>query len=902
MFKTSDLCDSLTEMQNNALTAMQMGKNVLVTGAAGTGKSHCINIFQEWTRTIGTLNVAITSTTGVSALLIKGVTLHSWAGIGLGEESAMVLAKKIQTNKKSRKKWESVDILIIDEISMMPPDLFDKLNQIAQIIRCNRRPFGGIQLILTGDFCQLGPVKCEKFCFEAECWSVCISKVYHFTEIIRQKDKSFQETLNNIRMGICTQKDRDLLETRLHQKPLDTRIKPTKLHSHKAKVEQINKTALQALKSKGAPSQLYVAKLVIENQNIVSLTDSQKERYTRLIQGSNQSSDILEVALGSQVMLICNLDLEKGLANGSRGIIIELSDQGPTVYFKSGLEEIIQPWTWTIDLTEYEGVLLMKKQIPLILADSVTIHKCVSADTLITTSNCGLKYIKDFSTTQGWAPLDTSLFTMNGIENTSKIYQGEEENSIILTTRMGYTLEGSHRHPILTINSKGVEEWKKLPDIQLGDFVVIRYGLKSERSSPIETSLFDVNSVICLKTYNIPKTIDKNLCYLIGLLIGDGSYNRSDNDYNIEYCSIDQELLDIYTKILQEQFNIEGKIYIRKTEENRQKFTKIYFCSKLIRKFFEWCGINYVTARQKSIPWTVLQNTLECQKMCIKGLFDTDGGCNNTSLHFTSSSFKLVCQVQSLLLNFGIISRISHFVKTNAWRVEITGAHARTYMKDIGFVVIKKQEKGMLLYGTINDSIKSNIGEIPNGRALIHQLRDEKYKKHNCTKSCKYITGKFGKLLSQIICHKSKLRYTHLKYIIDNMEDLEEFEAGKIILKYYNNKWFFDPVQNIDYSKCVMYDFEVPESHSFISNGIVSHNSQGATIDYLDVNLGNTIFEPGQSYTALSRVRELEGLFISDIDYSKIRVHPKVKQFYETHTEIPVQVLLENQLKKRKVN
>ena len=236
MFKSSSY--SLNEQQQRAFSALQLGQNVLLTGPAGTGKSHLIKAFQDWVKQTTRYNIAVTSTTGTSALLIGGVTLHSWAGIGLGKEKAPELTATILKKHWLRKRWNDVNILIIDEISMMDPDLFDKLDYVAKVVRNSSLPFGGIQLILTGDFCQLKPVKKgqsgqprkskdnttnsagsaeseeDRFCFEAKSWNNVVQHVYHFTEIVRQKDKAFQKCLNACRMGNLTEEDKALLESR----------------------------------------------------------------------------------------------------------------------------------------------------------------------------------------------------------------------------------------------------------------------------------------------------------------------------------------------------------------------------------------------------------------------------------------------------------------------------------------------------------------------------------------------------------------------------------------------------------------------------------------------------------------------------------------------------------------
>ena len=142
---------TLNKKQELAYNLMRNGKNVFITGGGGVGKSWLINYFLKNTYK----KVGITSTTGVSAVIIGGTTLHSYLGIGLGTQSINQLVSNIRKRAFYRERWRTIDILVIDEVSMLSPELFDKLNEIAQIIRYNVVPFGGIQLILSGDFCQL---------------------------------------------------------------------------------------------------------------------------------------------------------------------------------------------------------------------------------------------------------------------------------------------------------------------------------------------------------------------------------------------------------------------------------------------------------------------------------------------------------------------------------------------------------------------------------------------------------------------------------------------------------------------------------------------------------------------------------------------------------------------------
>lgn len=179
-------------------------KSVFFTGSAGTGKSV---LLREIIKTLRVQHktqpdrVAVTASTGLAACNVSGVTLHSFAGIGLGKEEVPELVKKIKRNQKAKGRWLRTKILIIDEISMVDGDLFDKLETIARIIRNNGRPFGGIQLVITGDFFQLPPVpdngKVAKFSFDAATWNTSIGHTIGLTQVFRQKDPGMTSLWND---------------------------------------------------------------------------------------------------------------------------------------------------------------------------------------------------------------------------------------------------------------------------------------------------------------------------------------------------------------------------------------------------------------------------------------------------------------------------------------------------------------------------------------------------------------------------------------------------------------------------------------------------------------------------------------------------------------------------------
>lgn len=357
----------LSDKQKEAYTAMIKRENVLLTGRAGSGKSMLIKMFYKEHRFSRT--IAITSTTGVSALLIGGTTLHSYLGIGLGKDEVDALYMKILSNSKLTKKWRDLDVLIVDEISMMSPELFDKLEQLARLLRKNSAPFGGIQLVLVGDFLQLPCVSSDEFCFQSKTWDKCISKVIYLSEIFRQDDVTFQNCLNEIRIGELSEHTIEVLQSRVGvELKNEFGIIPTKIYSLNRNVDKENEKELNKLFVKDPDLEFFEYELEF---NILD-----KKRYKVLQEKISKiciAPQTLQLCVGAQVMLLYNIDLECGLANGSRGVIMRFQDDLPVVKFLNGIERMIDFQDWKLE--EQGETLMIISQIPLKVAYACSVHK-----------------------------------------------------------------------------------------------------------------------------------------------------------------------------------------------------------------------------------------------------------------------------------------------------------------------------------------------------------------------------------------------------------------------------------------------------------------------------------------------------------------------------------------------
>lgn len=371
----------MDEDQQRAVDLALSGKSFFLTGAGGTGKSYTIRLIIEALNKANR-DVSLTAMTGCAALLLgRGAkTLHSWAGIGLGKEPVDVILQKLRKSFKAKKGWQSADTLIIDEVSMMTPDLFDKLDVIGRSILRTDKPFGGIQIIAVGDMYQLPPVNKENngsfFVFESQTWKEVMKDAVVLQKIHRQSDPVFLKILDEARAGKLSQESIQILDKRKTNEWKKLEIKPTLLFTKRADVDQINIAQLQKCEGE---DRVFRARTNRTQKYLVSHTVDQVTEYA-VDKMDKSGAYVPELTLrkGAQVMLLSNKYIDFGLVNGSRGVVEGFTDglaKYPMVKFKNGEVLTIDPHTWASE--EVEG--LERQQIPLRLAYAITIHKAQGA-------------------------------------------------------------------------------------------------------------------------------------------------------------------------------------------------------------------------------------------------------------------------------------------------------------------------------------------------------------------------------------------------------------------------------------------------------------------------------------------------------------------------------------------
>ncbi|KAA8829641.1 DEAD/DEAH box helicase [Bifidobacterium myosotis] len=371
--------------QSEALAILNAGANVFLTGAPGAGKTYTLNEFIRQARADGA-EVAVTASTGIAATHIDGQTIHSWSGVGVATSLTANLLKLIRSRR--RRKIQAADILVIDEVSMLHAWLFDMVDQVCRMVRHDPRPFGGIQVVLSGDFFQLPPVSVsgrnndviaptpefvaareryakagrnpEGFVTESLVWDELDPAVCYLTEQHRQDTGDLLTVLTDIRAGAVTQHDRDVLVTRLGRMPGPDQV-AVHLFPVNRQADGLNDLRLSQI---GLEEHTFHA----EAAGPVNLVDRLKKNML--------APERLVLKTGAAVMALRN-DADRQFVNGSlgtvRGFAPETKGGWPIVEFENGNIVTMKPATW--EMMDGDTVLASVSQVPLRCAWAITIHK-----------------------------------------------------------------------------------------------------------------------------------------------------------------------------------------------------------------------------------------------------------------------------------------------------------------------------------------------------------------------------------------------------------------------------------------------------------------------------------------------------------------------------------------------
>ena len=365
--------------QNQALSILKTGANVFLTGEPGSGKTYTVNAYVAWLKEHG-VQPAVTASTGIAATHISGFTIHSWSGIGVRNSLTKYDIQRMKGNKKLLGRIRNAHTLIIDEVSMLSANTLGLVDIACRNLRESPSPFGGLQIVLVGDFFQLPPVVVERemgdgmremdssllpppsshiprFAFDSSAWQTLDPAVCYLDEQHRQEDPAFLGLLSAIRSRTIEDFHRELLATRyLASAPSAV----PKLFSHNADVDRVNSTELE--------------KIPAEARLFTMAASGAKELVAQLKKGC-MSPEFLSLKIGVPVMFTKNDYLAHEYVNGSLGTVTGFSDEDncPVVELKNGRKIFADVAEWRIE--DGERTLARVSQIPLRLAWAITVHK-----------------------------------------------------------------------------------------------------------------------------------------------------------------------------------------------------------------------------------------------------------------------------------------------------------------------------------------------------------------------------------------------------------------------------------------------------------------------------------------------------------------------------------------------
>lgn len=347
--------------QTLALEVMMAGHSVFLTGPAGAGKTYVLNQFIRLAKHSGK-HVSVTATTGLAATHLGGTTIHSWSGIGVSDFVPDNFAEHLA--KGRREIIEKTDVLIIDEISMLHDYRLDMIDTICRVVRKKPDvPFGGIQVIMSGDFFQLPPVnrgdsRAGGFVVTSDAWREVDPVICYLEEQHRQDDNELLDILTAFRAGDVRRHHAEKLLARAQIQP-DDESNLTELHTINIDVDSLNEARLKALDG---------------DEYSYQQTTTGSENYVENLQRSVLAPKVLNLKVGALVMSVKN-SIDRKYANGSIGVIIEFEHETeyPVVEFRNGNTITMQPDTW--ELRDGDRKRASITQIPLRLAWAITVHK-----------------------------------------------------------------------------------------------------------------------------------------------------------------------------------------------------------------------------------------------------------------------------------------------------------------------------------------------------------------------------------------------------------------------------------------------------------------------------------------------------------------------------------------------
>ena len=383
-------------LQSTALSILKLGHTTFLTGAAGSGKSYVLREYIAYLRNHG-VSYAVTASTGIASTHINGTTIHSWSGIGIKDSIGRYELDALEEKQNLYKRWNNTSVLIIDEVSMLHASFVDMLDTVAKHMRRNEKPFGGMQVVFTGDFFQLPPVVKNGsngdgavFAFQSKAWKEAKPVVCYLSEQFRQDDDRLSSLLLAIRLGDIDEGHYEMLESKTTVPHKGDHIK---LYTHNENVDIINQEAFRTIKGE---------------TRVYHMTTKGKAALVASLKNNCLADEVLELKVGAKVICIKNSQ-DRSYVNGSMGKVISFDNEGaPVVELINGKKVTIKADSWKI---EEDGKIKAElSQLPVRLAWAITVHKSQG----MTLDKAEIDLSRAFASGQGYVAL-SRLTSLEGL-------------------------------------------------------------------------------------------------------------------------------------------------------------------------------------------------------------------------------------------------------------------------------------------------------------------------------------------------------------------------------------------------------------------------------------------------------------------------------------------------------
>ncbi len=690
------------------------------------------------------------------------------------------------------------DVVILDEVSMCDSAL---MYHLMSAINFNRT-----KLLLAGDHNQLPPVGPGNVLRD-----ILNLKLIPYTvldEVVRQAGPLRHNSLEILKghvLGLRKDDPRtpDWIVLPKHDDPDDALN--YLLHLHEAVLKE--RLGYDLLRDVQVLSPQRSGVLGVENLNVALQAVLQRKLYRRDVPPvpPNRRPPLYP---GDKVMQIKN-DYGIDVMNGHIGFVVESDPKEKH---------------WVVDFDDRGHVELDEQKIQnVVLAYACTIHKCVTGDTLIPTDH-GLTRIRDVASGVADGQSGECSFpvaTEAGWGRAVRAFNGGRKPVLRIETRCGFSVTGSHEHPVRVATTDGME-WRLLKDVRPGDSLVLRKGTVYPDTPPLRTP---VEAPI--------DAVNEELGWVLGVLVGDGNYTDTE-DGRVEFGKIAPEMVLRYVAAVQTCLGV--RTTVRRSSRQNCQFYSTYFHSRSVRAFLRWCGLGHDLSHRKCVPSAILNSPAAVQRAFLQGLFDSDGSVVGNAVILGTTSESLAREVQIMLMAHGMVSTC--FMERpesndghwhSYWKVGLFGANAVKFGMTVGFShELKDVRMAVAIHARNDEATKTNVGEIPFGAALASGLRDELRRRGGRNYPEAATVGRF---LSAVVAGTRSLNDMNLEIVAKGVSGLGQIGPWGALAQLISDRGlFFDKVTDVSSGEAEVFDIEVPGDHSFIGNGIVCHNSQGSEV------------------------------------------------------------------------